>query len=114
MGNLYVVRRPQRQAIMLPGQMTKANPSVIIPLYKTERQELDDLVRAIAEKQGQSSQVESLVEQAEEGYENRLKISEARKELRRLMELRRNGNSLMQVGFRKWRAAWFPAVKKEA
>lgn len=110
MPDIWIARRPQRQALMLPLGGTKQNPNTIIPLYRTERSELDELVRALLEKQGRTGEVDKIIEQAELDYENRVKVDEARKELRRLMAIRASGGKLMQQGFRKWKQAFYRPI----
>ncbi len=110
MGNLFIARRPQRKGLFLPMLGNRANPSLVFPLESVDRSELDELIRAILAKGGvtEESEVQAIVEKAEQDSEIRLKIIEARKEVRRLMKERAKGNSLVQVGFRKWLPAWFP------
>ena len=109
MGQLYVARRAPRQALYLPMQTNKANPSLLFPLYGLDRSELDDLARATLAKQGitDEAEVQAVVEKAETDYEERIKVDEAKKEVRRLMAEREKGNKLMQVGFRKWRPVFY-------
>lgn len=65
------------------------------------------------QKQGISkeSDVQAVIENAEAGYERRVKTEEARKELRRLMALKAEGAKLMQVGFRKWKQVFYRPIK---
>lgn len=104
MGNLYVARRAGRRGLYLPQGMDKSNPSMIFPLDKTDRSELDELVRAQLAKLGvtKESEVQAVIDKAEEDSEARIKLGEARKELRRLMALKSEGYGLTQRGFRKW------------
>jgi len=82
MSKILVVRRPQRQAVMLPLGGTKGKPNIIIPLYKLDRSELDELIRGVLEKLNLSKQeIEQIVEQAEIDYEHRIKTKEASVEL---------------------------------
>ena len=113
MPELYIARRPKRRGLLLPMLGTKVNPSLLFPLDGVDRGELDELIRAILAKQGVSDEgeIQAIVEKAEQDSEVRIKIAEARKEIRRLMSIRAKGISLIQVGFRKWREAFFPAVK---
>lgn len=113
MPDIWIARRPQRKALMLPLGATKQNPNIIFPLYKTDQGELDELVRALLEKSGRTGEVDRIIEQAELDYEARIKIAEARQELRRLMSLRREGHKLMQVGFRKWKSAFYRPINKK-
>lgn len=75
---------------------------------------MDELVRAELEKQGVSkeSDVQSIMDKAEADYEDRVKVAEAQKEVRRLLAIRAEGGKLMSAGFRKWRQAFYPAIKK--
>lgn len=113
MGNLYVARRPRRKGLFLPMLGNRASPSLLFPLEGVDRSELDELVRAILAKGGVTSEsdVQAVVEQAEKDSEVRIKVAEAHKEIKRLMNEKRKGNRLMQVGFRKWLPVWFPGKK---
>ena len=113
MGNLYVARRKNRRGLLLAMSGDKANPSLIFPLDGVERSELDDLIRAILAKQGvtDEKEIQLIVEKAEQDSEIRIKVAEAKAEVRRLMSIRRRGGRLIQAGFRKWRQAFFPATK---
>lgn len=113
MPNLYVARRAPRRGLLLPQGMNKANPALIFPLDGLDKSELDELARALLQKQGISKEadVQAVIEKAEVDYENRIKVGEARKELRRLMELRASGAKLMQIGFRKWKQVFYPGRK---
>lgn len=114
MSKLFVARRPQRRGLFLPMQSSKLVPSLIFPLDKTDPSELDELIRAQLEKLGitKESDVQAIVEKAEQDSEMRIKVEEARKELRRLMELKKQGATLMQNGFRKWSPVFFPSYRK--
>lgn len=114
MPNLYVARRPKRRGLLLPMLGNRASPSLLFPLDKIDRSELDDLVRAILAKQGvtKETEIQAIVDKAEQDSEVRIKIHEARQEVRRLMAEKKKGNSLISVGFRKWRVAFYPAVKR--
>ena len=83
MGSLYVARDPNRRAVMLPLGFTREHPNVIIPLgKKTDRSELDHLIRAVCEKQGLTpKESEVLADEAEKQYEYRMKVKEASAEL---------------------------------
>lgn len=91
---------------------TRGNPSLIFPLAQTDNSELDELVKATLEKQGRLGEVNKLMEQAELDYENRIKVAEARQELRRLMGMRGEGMKLMQRGFRKWQQVSYRPIGK--
>ena len=113
MSRLYVARRPTRRGLLLPMMRSKANPSLIFPLDGVDRSELDELIRAILAKQGvtNESEIQAIMEKAEQDSEIRIKVAEARKEVRRLMGLRAKGARLIQRGFRKWAEAFFPGKK---
>ena len=113
MGRLLVARRRGRRGLFLPREGSKANPSLLFPLDGVDRSELDELVRAILAKGGVTNEadVQAVVDRAEQDSEIRIKIAEARAEVRRLMAIRAKGISLIQIGWRKWREAFFPATK---
>jgi len=113
MGKLYIARRALRRGLLLPQGMNKANPGLIFPLDGVGRSELDELARASLQKQGITSEadVQAVIENAEADYEKRIKVGEARKELRRLMALRAEGAKLMQVGFRRWKQVFYRPIK---
>lgn len=116
MSRLYVARRKTRRGLLIPQSGTKASPNLLFPLDGTDRGELDELIRAILAKQGitAEAEVQAIVDAAERDSEVRQKIHETRKEIRRLMGERAKGLKLMQVGFRKWRPAWYrPIPAKE-
>ena len=113
MGNLYVARRAGRRGLYLPQGASKANPSLLFPLDNTERSELDELIRAQLAKLGITKEVDvqAIIDKAETDSEERIKLTEARKELRRLMAEREKGNKLMQVGYRRWQPAFYRPIK---
>ena len=113
MARLYVARRPQRRGLLLPMQGSKVNPSLLFPLDSVEPGELDELIRAILEKQGvrNEAEIQTIVEKAEQDSEIRIKVAEAKAEVRRLMKIRAAGGKLMQVGFRKWKQAFYRPAK---
>lgn len=114
MPNLYVARRVQRKGLLLKMDGTPQNPSLMFVMpERMERSELDELVRAQLQRQGITgeSEVNAVMDAAEKQYEERIKTQETIKELRRLMAIRAAGGKLMQVGFRKWQQAFFPATK---
>ena len=114
MGRLFVARRPKRRGLLISrGLGTKENPSLLFPLDGVDRGELDELIRAILEKQGvtEEAEIQAIVERAEQDSEVRIKVAEARAELKRLMGLRAKGMRLMQVGFRKWKEIFFSSHK---
>ena len=114
MSKIKINKRPQRQALYIPMKGNRENPSLVYPLLDVDEGQLDELVRAILEKQGvtNEAEIQAVIAKAEEDYEVRIKVNEARAEIRRLMELKRNGAKLIQRGFRKWVSAFFPAVNK--
>ena len=110
---IYVARRAPRKALYIPMGQTGKNPALIFPLLrKTDQGELDELVRVELAKQGvtKESDVQKVVDNAEEDYEKRVKVAEASREVRRLMELRKQGAKLMSVGFRKWKQAFYRPI----
>ena len=115
MSRLYIARRPARVALRLGMAGTRANPSLLFPLYGVDRGELDELIRAILTKGGvtDEAEVQAIVDKAETDAEVRLKVSEAKAEVRRLMKIRAAGGKLMQRGFRKWCQAFYPATKSK-
>jgi len=83
----WIARRPGRAALFLPLGGTRANPNVIIPLYKTDNSELSELVHAVLEKQGRGADFNKIMERAERDSEMRIKTHEASQELhKRLRE----------------------------
>mgnify|MGYP001578006855 CR=1 FL=1 len=114
MADLFVVRRTQRGALFLPMQQTQKNPGLIFPLVPVDRAQLDQQIRQQLEKQGITGEgeVQSIVDSAEKQYEQRVKVTEAKREIRRLMNIRRAGGKLMQVGFRKWRRVFYRPIKR--
>lgn len=114
MSQLWIARRTQRKGFYLPMRGTKDNPSLMFFLPKMDSGHLDEFVRSELGKQGvtKETEVTAIVEKAETDYEHRRKVEEAEAELKRLMELKRNGATLMQVGFRKWKEVFYPATKR--
>jgi len=114
-GNLAFIQDSRRRGLYVPLGQTKESPSLVIPFYKIDRGELDHIVRANLAEQGitEESKVQAVIDEAETQYEQRRKVEEARQELKRLMELKRQGATLMSVGNKKWRQAFYPAIKKE-
>ncbi|MAH50455.1 hypothetical protein CMI37_31830 [Candidatus Pacearchaeota archaeon] len=112
MANLFVARRNQRKALYLPMGGTKLDPSIVVPLYKIDRSELDEIARAHLAEQGitDEASVQELVDEAEKQYEERVKVEEARKELRRLMQIRKQGGKLMSVANKKWKQAFYRPI----
>ena len=79
---LWIARKPKRIALTLPLGGTRELPTTIIPLYKMEKSELDELVEAVLEKRKIKPRKHEIIEKAEEGYEYRIKVAEASRELR--------------------------------
>ncbi len=114
MPKLYVARRATRAGLLIPTEGTGENPSLMFFLPRMESSQLDELVRSNLEKQGITSEadVQALVNKAEADYEQRVKVQEADKEVRRLMALKAGGAKLMQFGYKKWKQVFYPAVRK--
>lgn len=114
MSLLKIEWRPQRKALLIAGSMSRANPGLLFPLYGIKPGELDELIRAILAKQGITDEhtIHAIIEKAEKDSEVRLKVSEARAKIRRLMAEKRKGNKLMQNGHQNWVPTWFPALKR--
>jgi len=92
------------------GQVSES-PHLLFPLTKsTDPGQLDEQIRKELDKLGITSEadVQAVMDKAETDYEMRIKIGEARKEIRRLMELKRKGVKLMQRGHRKWKEVYYP------
>ena len=86
---------------MLPLGGTREKPNILIPLYKLERSELDNLIRAECAKHGLSEKdAQLMADAAEEQYEYRIKVKEASRELH--MRIREQGefNKLRFGGLR--------------
>lgn len=113
MGNLTFQRDDHRFGLYVPLGQTRESPSLVVPFYKMERSELDDIVRLELAKQGITDEatVQSVCDAAEEDYEKRRKVEEARQELRRLMAIRARGGKLMSVGHKKWAQVFYPGGK---
>ena len=114
MSKLFVARRKQRKGLLLPMEGTEKNPSLIFFLPEKNGKQvdpsyLDELIRAQLAKVGitKESDVQAIVAKAEEDYEFKVKVEEAKKEVRRLMELRAQGAKLMSVGYRKWKQVFY-------
>ncbi len=112
MGQLIIERPKRRKALYIRTEATRDKPALIFPLMGVDRSQLDELVRAILAKGGvtEESEVQQVIDKAEQDYEVRLKVSEAKAEIKRLMKIKAEGGKLMQVGFRKWQQAFYPAV----
>ena len=108
MGNLTFQQDPDRLGLYVP--LGKGKKSLVVPFYKIERSELDEIVRAGLSEEGITDEatVQAVCDEAERQYEQRRKEAEASKELRRLMEIKKQGGKLMSVGNKKWRQAFYP------
>ena len=111
MASLTFQRDSHRSGLYIPLGQTKESPSLVVPFYKMERSELDDIVRLELSKQNppitEESEVQAICDEAEVQYEQRRKTEEARQELKRLMEIRTQGGKLMSVGHKKWKQAFY-------
>ena len=119
MSELLVARRKQRQGLYIPMDGTGENPGLIFFLpegggQQVSKGQLDQLIRSQLEKVGitKESDVQGVVQKAEEDYEYRIKVEEAKKELRRLMKIKAEGGKLMSVGRGKWKQAFYPTGGK--
>jgi hypothetical protein len=108
MSEIWVAKRKERKGLYLGDQ------NLMFYLPKTSSAQLDELIRKQLEKLGirKESEVQKVLEKAEQDYELRVKVQEAIKELKRLMDLKRNGNKLMSRGFRKWTSAFYRPMKE--
>ncbi len=115
MGNLTFQRDDHRLGLYVPLGQTKESPSLVVPFYKMERSELDDIVRLELSKQGITDEaaVQAICDEAETQYEERRKVEEARQELKRLMEIRARGGKLMSVGNKKWAQVFYRPIGGE-
>jgi len=116
MSKLYVARRKERKGLYVPMEGTANNPGLIFYLPEREGRQigsaqLDEMIRKQLEGVGitKESDVQAVVEKAEQDYEYRIKVEEAKKELKRLMAIRAQGGKLMSTGFRKWTQAFYPS-----
>lgn len=117
MPRIYVARRKERKGLYLPMLGTKDKPSLMFMLEgDMSNNRLEDYVRKELEKQGITDEptVQKIMAEAEKQYERNIKITETQKELKRLMEIKARGGTLMQVGHRKWKQAFYPSVSKGA
>lgn len=112
MGKLYVARRPQRKGLLLPRSATKEKPSLVFLLSpKLDKSRLDELIRKQLDAQGitDEKEVQAIVERAEAQYELDVKVWETEQELKRLMQLKAEGKTLMEKGHRQWKEVYYPA-----
>ena len=108
---LYVAKRKNRIGLSIPMGQVNNSPNLLFPLTKsTDPSQLDESIRAELEKLGISkeSDVQAIFDKAESDFEYRIKVQEARQEIKRLMELKRNGAKLMQMGNKKWKQVYYP------
>jgi len=94
---------------------TKENPSLIFPLdEKTDPGLLDEQIRIQLAKVGitKESDVDAVIAKAEKDYELRRKVDEVKAEIRRLMDIKKGGGKLMQVGYRKWKEVFYPPTSQ--
>ena len=105
---IYVARRNQRKGLYLKNQ------NLMFYLPEMSPAQLDEMIRKQLEKLGitKESDVQAVIDKAEKDYESRVKVDEATREIRRLMQLRADGAKLMQRGFRKWVPAFFRPKKE--
>lgn len=111
MPKMHFRKHPNRKGLYLPMGQVSQNPSLLFPLTKsTDLGLLEEQIRVELEKVGvtKESDVQTVLDKAEEDYELRIKVEEARKELRRLMKLRAEGKKLMSMGKRKWKEVYYP------
>ena len=113
MSRLLIARRPKRRGLLMPMEGTRRNPMLLFPLDGVDRGELDELIRAILEKQGvtDEAEIQAIIERAEQDSETRIKVAEAKAEVRRLMKIREAGGKLISKGFRRWIQVFYPASK---
>ena len=111
MPRMHFQRNPQRKGLYLPMGQVSQNPSLLFPLTKsTDPGLLEEQVRVELEKVGitKESDVQAVLDKAEEDYELRIKVKEAQREIRRLMKLRAEGAKLMSAGNKKWKEVYYP------
>jgi len=106
MPKLYVAMRPERKALFLPMGRDSKSPSLIFPLIKNLRDpsELEEHVRKQLAKLGitKEADIQALMDKEAENYEARIKLAEARKLLRKYMDIKKKSGKLMQTGHKKW------------
>lgn len=114
MSLLKIEWRPKRKALLIAGDMNKSNPGLLFPLQSIEPGELDELIRAILTKQGITDEatIHAIIEKAEKDAEVRLKVSQARAKIRKIMAERAKGNKIMMNGHHNWQPVWYPALKR--
>ncbi len=106
MAPLYVAYDKRRLGLLLPEH------NRLFYLPGTNGSQLSELIHKQLQSLGVPSEKHaSVVSQAEEDYEHRIKVHEAEQEGKRLMAIRAEGGKLVQVGFRKWKRAFYPGRK---
>jgi len=116
MSKLYVARRKNRVGLSIPMGQVSQSPNLLFPLTRsTDPSQLDELIRSELDKLGvtRESDVQAILDKAETDYEFRIKVAEARKEIRRLMEIRANGGKLMSTGNKKWSQVFHRPISKD-
>jgi hypothetical protein len=112
--NLYVARRKQREGLYIPMAGDGKNPNLMFFLPKMDNGQLDQYVRSELSKQGITDEatVNAIIEEAEKQYERRIKVKEAERTIKKLMDIKLEGGTkrLMQSGDRQWKEAWYPGV----
>ena len=83
--DLWIARQKSlRKGVLLPIPGTGG---VMIPLYKMGKNQLGEIIDWQLEKSGiPKEERQSVIDQAEKDYENRLKVDLVRKEVRRRLE----------------------------
>lgn len=113
MPGLSIARRPKRRGLLVSRGLQNS-PFLLFPMDGADKEELENLIRAILAKGGvtEESEVQAVIEKAEQDSEIRIHVAEAQREVRRLLALRWQGHSLIQMGYRKWKECYYPAVKR--
>ena len=113
MSRILIARRQNRRGLLIPRKGNRKTPNLLFPLDGVDPGELDELIRAILEKQGvtEESEIQAIIEKAEQDSEIRIKVAETKAEVRRLMAIRARGGKLMQRGFRRWVQVFYPPTK---
>lgn len=106
MAPLYVAYDKRRLGLLLPEH------NRVFYLPGTSGSQLSEMIHKQLQDLGVPSEKHaSVVAQAEEDYEHRIKVHEAHEEAKRLMAIRAEGGKLMQVGYRKWKQAFYPGKR---
>ena len=111
---LWVARRPQRKGLWIQREGTKDKPDLVFYLNRgLDSGQLAEMISKQLESQGVRKEDHAkIVAKAEEQYEQRIKVEEAEKELKKLRAFKANGATLIQRGFKKWSPAYLPAIKR--